>query len=191
MVVCSECGDGVVNSPIYIGPARQIVVHFFCLYLLDRLFFAYLSLAWLQMLPSDLTDVTILVKYLTPQHLLLNCGFLKSEASIKSTLMQNEFNWDTYVQWSKFPCSHYHWQWSWIQSRMLEISEQNNGLWSDTLYITSFTDSWIGINSNTDTWELGWWYCTFVIIYTDSEGFTHDWVSLLPGLILPYVSTVH
>lgn len=45
MVVCSECGDGVVNSPIYIGPARQIVVHFFCLYLLDRLFFAYLSLA--------------------------------------------------------------------------------------------------------------------------------------------------
>ena len=34
-------------------------------------------------------------------------------------------------------------------------------------------------------------YCAFGSLYTDSEGFTHDWVSLLPGLEFAYNSTAH
>ena len=34
-------------------------------------------------------------------------------------------------------------------------------------------------------------YCAFGILYKDSEGCTHDWVSLLPGLEFAYNSTIH
>lgn len=34
-------------------------------------------------------------------------------------------------------------------------------------------------------------YCAFGMLYKDNEGFTHDWVSLLPGLEFAYNSTVH
>ena len=34
-------------------------------------------------------------------------------------------------------------------------------------------------------------YCAFGMLYKDNEGFTHDWVSLLPGLEFAYNSTIH
>ena len=34
-------------------------------------------------------------------------------------------------------------------------------------------------------------YCAFGLTYTDSEGFEHDWVTLLPGLEYAYNSTIH
>ena len=34
-------------------------------------------------------------------------------------------------------------------------------------------------------------YCAFGMMYDDNEGYTHDWVSLLPGLEFAYNSTIH
>ena len=34
-------------------------------------------------------------------------------------------------------------------------------------------------------------YCAFGMMYEDNEGYTHDWVSLLPGLEFAYNSTTH